>query len=255
MNQPEPNSQPKTQPEPAGYDVHGRPLYYHPPVESKAEASTGPQYVHLSRPLEPITLDIPEEIQRRHDESVKKYPGLNLSRGEYVVKAVKRHPIGLVAILGLSLFLILMVGVGLVAIPAIGDLMGFGSSLYLPLVVVGVMLMLLFALGGYIAAWVYTRNEFYLTNESVIQEIQTSLLSRHEQTVSLGSIEDASFQKHGILQHIFDYGMIRLSTEGDETTYRFAYAAQPKQQVAILNNAVEAFKNGRPVVGPDQTSV
>jgi hypothetical protein len=38
-----------------------------------------------------------------------------------------------------------------------------------------------------------------------------------------------------------------LSTEGDETTYRFNYVTNPKYYIAILNNAVEAFKNGRPV--------
>ena len=64
--------------------------------------------------------------------------------------------------------------------------------------------------------------------------------------VSLGSIEDASYKQHGILQTILNYGTIRLSTEGDETTYRFAYVSNPNKQVAILNDAIEAFKNGRP---------
>jgi hypothetical protein len=82
----------------------------------------------------------------------------------------------------------------------------------------------------------------------VIQEIQVSLFSRHEQTVSLVNIEDASFRQQGIIQTMFNYGSIRLSTEGDETTYRFDYVADPKQQIATLNNAVEAFKNGRPVI-------
>jgi hypothetical protein len=50
---------------------------------------------------------------------------------------------------------------------------------------------------------------------------------------------------------MFDYGSIRLSTEGDETTYRFNYVTAPKKQIAILNNAVEAFKNGRPVDDSD----
>ena len=40
---------------------------------------------------------------------------------------------------------------------------------------------------------------------------------------------------------------MRLSTEGQETTYRFNYVERPKEQVAIVNNAVESFKNGRPV--------
>jgi uncharacterized membrane protein YdbT with pleckstrin-like domain len=112
---------------------------------------------------------------------------------------------------------------------------------------IGSLLLLLFGIGGYIAYWVYINNKFFLTNESVIQEIQTSLFSKHEQTVSLSNIEDASFVQHGILQSILDYGSIRLSTEGDETTYRFSYVTNPKKQIATLNNAVEAFKNGRPV--------
>ncbi|HEY0965190.1 MAG TPA: PH domain-containing protein, partial [Candidatus Saccharimonadales bacterium] len=95
--------------------------------------------------------------------------------------------------------------------------------------------------------WVYLRNQFYMTNESVIQEIQHSLFSKHEQTVSLGSIEDASFRQSGILQTMLNYGTVRLSTEGEETTYRFAFVENPRAQVAIVNNGVEAFKNGRPV--------
>jgi len=109
------------------------------------------------------------------------------------------------------------------------------------------LVMLAIGIGGSIAVWVYMQNHFYLTNESVVQEIQHSLFSRHEQTVSLGSIEDASFKQTGILQLMLDYGTVRLSTEGEETTYRFAYVARPRHHVAVLNNAIEAFKNGRPV--------
>jgi hypothetical protein len=95
-------------------------------------------------------------------------------------------------------------------------------------------------------------NQFFLTNESVIQEIQVSLFARREQTVSLSNIEDASYHQHGILQTLLNYGSIRLSTEGDETTYRFYYVANPRREIAILNNAVEAFKNGRPIDIEDQ---
>ncbi|HEX8763495.1 MAG TPA: PH domain-containing protein, partial [Candidatus Saccharimonadales bacterium] len=107
-------------------------------------------------------------------------------------------------------------------------------------------------LGGFLATYIYNNNRFYLTNESVIQEIQTSLFSKHEQTVSLSNVEDASYRQNGLLQIMLNYGSIRLSTEGDETTYRFSFVANPKQHIAILNNAVEAFKNGRPVDPPHQ---
>jgi uncharacterized membrane protein YdbT with pleckstrin-like domain len=109
------------------------------------------------------------------------------------------------------------------------------------------LLMLLVGIGGSVAVWVYLQNQFYLTNESVVQEIQYGLFSRHEQTVSLGSIEDASYKQTGLLQTMLDYGTVRLSTEGEETTYRFSYVANPRAHIATLNNAIEAFKNGRPV--------
>ena len=109
----------------------------------------------------------------------------------------------------------------------------------------------LIALGMFIIYYVYVNNKFFLTNESVIQEIQHSLFARLEQTVSLSNIEDASYVQTNIIQTIFDYGSIRLSTEGDETTYRFTYVANPKRHIAVLNNAVEAFKNGRPTEPED----
>ena len=40
---------------------------------------------------------------------------------------------------------------------------------------IGSLLMMLVGIGTFIAIWVYQQNRFFLTNESVVQEIQTSL--------------------------------------------------------------------------------
>lgn len=201
--------------------------------------------MYYTRPHEPQAPELSPEIKQRHEESKRKYPQLNLSEGEYVIRDIRRHPIGLVQIWGMMGLGI--AGVLLLLVFFVGD----GSGLALPLALVAALLCILFAVVGYIATYVYNANRFYLTNESVIQNIQNSLFSNREQTVSLANIEDASYNKHGLLQYMFDYGQIRLSTEGDETTYRFNFAANPAKQVATLNNAVEAFKNGRPVIGED----
>jgi hypothetical protein len=205
--------------------------------------------VHVARPLEPEQPVISPEVQVKHNNSKAQYPFLNLSAGEYVIVEVRRHPIGLVIPLFLGTFLILIAFLTLAFYPEIinslqltGPLANAGA-----LIVPILAFVTLVALGMFIAYYVYVKNKFFLTNESVIQEIQISLFSRLEQTVSLANIEDASFTQSGILQQLFDYGDIRLSTEGDETTYRFSYVASPKDHIATLNNAVEAFKNGRPV--------
>lgn len=237
---------------PVAYDNEGRPLYAHPPSGLPVQQPV-PTYVHVSRPLNPEQPEIPADIMRLHEESVRRYPRLNLSKGEFVISAVKRHPIGVIEIWSIALVLI----------GAIGSLMasflsdsGVDSDVLL-LAATGLGLVSFFIfIGALVATYIYNNNRFFLTNESVIQEIQDTVFSRHEQTVSLSNIEDASYKQHGILPYLLNYGLIRLSTEGDETTYRFNYVANPKKQIAILNNAVEAFKNGRPVALPtdDQPS-
>lgn len=263
--------------QPVAYDADGRPLYHHPPqtgrpapvvaqtnshVTTRPEIIDGenfdprlrsqyanePQVVHVAREIDPKPFTISDELKKKHEKSVQQYPNLNLSEGEYVILDIKRHPIGMLIPAIVSIFLVVIIMIFVLFYPSIA------RDSILPIMpsvtdIFGVAMLLigLVVLGGAVALWIYLQNQFFMTNESVIQEIQESLFSRREQTVSLGSIEDASFRQSGIIQTIFNYGTIRLSTEGEETTYRFHFVANPRDQIAIINNAIEDFKNGRPV--------
>ncbi|PID31703.1 hypothetical protein CR970_04400 [Candidatus Saccharibacteria bacterium] len=259
---------------PVAYDSEGRPLYaapqpMPPPSPQKQSHVTAaplsaeghnfdprirvqyanePNVVHRPRPYQPEVGEISDELKQLHEDSVRRFPTLNLSEGEFVIMSVKRHPIGLIMPMFVTVVLIVVLLGALIAYAAFAADPVTGQPEQIGAVALGLLgAIMIVGLGGYAAVWVYLQNTFYLTNESVIQEIQHSLFSKHEQTVSLGSIEDASFRQVGILQSTLNYGTIRLSTEGEETTYRFQYVANPKQQIATLNNAVESFKNGRPV--------
>lgn len=217
-------------------------------TRQQPEQPNQPQSVFIARPAAPPEQPISDEVKRRHDASVEAFPSLNLSEGEYVVSAVQRHPIGLAAPMLVTIFVIAFIASMLMNYSAVTSALGmYTPPSFGAILLVGLLLIAAVAIGGYIAIWIYLNNRFFLTNESVIQEIQTGLFARHEQTVSLANIEDASYYQRGIFQVMLNYGSIRLSTEGDETTYRFSYVSRPKDQIAILNNAVEAFKNGRPI--------
>lgn len=236
---------------PVAYDQYGRPLYAHPPTV----ATDAPQVVHMARAIEPAAQEVSPETKKKHDESRRKYPHLNLSDGEYVISAVKRHPIGLFSIWLVVSAALLIVFVAFPALIANQGVLGTGFQLSSGAIAsAGLVLLLLgvlFILGGIIATVVYNGNRFYLTNESVMQHIQTSLFSKSEQTVSLANIEDASYRQQGIIQTLLGYGSLRLSTEGDETTYRFNFVASPQRQITLLNDAIEAFKNFRPIEGQE----
>lgn len=214
----------------------------------RAQYANEPQVVHATRPIDPQPFDISPETQAKHEASKDRYPFLNLSEGEYVILDIKRHPIGMIIPIVITIALLLAIFSFTAFYPTMYEA---AASVIMPspaaMFGIALLVAMLVILGGAVALWVYLQNQFFMTNESVIQEIQESLFSRHEQTVSLGSIEDASFRHSGIFQTMLNYGTIRLSTEGEETTYTFRYVSNPKAQIAILNNAVEAFKNGRPV--------
>jgi len=225
---------------PQGIDGHN----FDPQI--RAQYANEPGLVHATRPHEPQAYEMSDPVRKLHEASKLKYPDVNLSAGEFVLHDVHRHPIGLFTPVSIATVAVLAILAILFSYPVIAEgyslVIGLGA-----LSVVAILLIVLVALFTYIAVWVYLKNRLILTNESVIQEIQHSLFSKHEQTVSLGSVEDASYRQRGFIQMLFNYGSIRLSTEGEETTYRFYYVENPKKQVAILTNAVEAFKNGRPV--------
>lgn len=230
-------------PEPAASDGNNFDPRY------RVQMSNEPGVVHITRPIEPDPYEVSAALQKKHETSKRMYPGLNLSRGEYVIIKLHRHPIGLLMpVASTTLALCLLVSIWILY-PVLLQANPVGLPSMVTVSLILLPLMLLAGLFGYIAVWVYLRNTFFMTNESIVQEIQHSLFSRHEQTVSLGSVEDVSFIQHGVLPTMLNYGMIRLSTEGEETTYRFYFVSNPKRQVAILNNAVEDFKNGRPVSG------
>lgn len=230
--------------QPVAYTQDGQPLYAAPQQAEEVK----PQFVHIARAVEPTTIAISPEAKERHDESARRYPFLNLSEAEYVIRAVQRHPIGMLAPILVTTLLVAITASVMINYSLIMEYFGiFDPPDFGAILLLGTLLIFLFLVGGYIAIWVYLNNRFFLTNESVIQEIQTSLFHKFEQTVSLANIEDASFRQQGIIQSLLNYGSIRLSTQGDETTYRFDYVSNPKDHIATLNNAVEAFKNGRPI--------
>lgn len=233
---------------PVAYTPDGQPLYARPQAGLPHQEGAAPQVVYLSRAISPHQQQISPESQQRHDESVRKYPQLNLSEGEYVISAVRRHPIGIISIwLVVAIAVVLLMAIPLIltatnSLPF--DVSGASATSGLAFIVLGIVLLLF---SGMVATVVYDANRFYLTNEAVTQHIQTGLFYRKSQTISLGNIEDASYNQKGILQTIFNYGSIRLSTEGEETTYRFTFVASPQKQNRLLNDAIEAFKNFRPI--------
>ena len=56
----------------------------------RSQYANEPDVVHAAREIEPKALAISDELREKHDQSVRRYPFLNLSEGEYVILDMKR---------------------------------------------------------------------------------------------------------------------------------------------------------------------
>lgn len=192
-------------------------------------------------------IDVSPELMAKHEESRRRYPGIHISRGEYIITEVRRHPIGLVSIWVLMLML---VAITLAVIPLYDANVGLIASVFdtsvdkLPTaadITMPIMALAgVFLLGGLIAVYVYNGNLFYLTNESIIQFIQSSIFSTKEQQINLVNVDDVSYKQQGILQQVLHYGTVRISTEGDaHNPYIFYFVANPQVVTRTINDAME----------------
>mgnify|MGYP001580283154 CR=1 FL=1 len=127
-------------------------------------------------------MQITGELMAKHEESKRKFPRIHLTRGEYAIAEVRRHPIGLVSIWAVTILLV--VG-ALALIPFYANNSASLASILMldavqmpaaaDIVMPFLALALLFGFGGLLAVYVYNGNLFYVTNESIIQYINTSI--------------------------------------------------------------------------------
>lgn len=232
---------------PVAYDVDGRPLYSHPTSGINNQQT---QAVHLIRPTEPDQQIISDETRLKHEKSKRAYPECDLSAGEYVIAVIRRHPIGLVLPVLICIFLVTLALTILFNFDYLVQALKINDANINPILVfipVAVFVFMVIS-GTYVTYQIYSSNKIYLTNESIIQEIQTGVFAKKERMVSLNDIEDVSYTQNGMVEQMFNFGSIRLSTEGESTIYTSNYVYKPKDVIAMLKNAVESFKNGRAII-------
>lgn len=176
----------------------------------------------------------------RHARSQKDFPFLKLEDGEYVEFSFQRSRLCLFAIFGgvaLGLAAILFAFLMILLAQKSLDEMGRNFMYIILTCLVAAALLI-----GLIALIVYRGNRLFITNKRVIQMIMKSPLATSMNMIDLPSIEDASYHQSGLLQKLFRYGTLRLSTVGDETTYTFEYVEVSPSELKSISKLITEAK-------------
>lgn len=182
-------------------------------------------------------------VRIRHARSKKDFPFLSLEEGEYVELLITRSKFGLILLWVGELLAMLVLGVALAFIlghitqnvninpSAMKYFWSFLLALYAVMLLAGVLM-----------SKVYLGNKMFVTNKRIFHFSVQSLFAKSTNIIDLSKIEDVSFNQKTLLDHIFHFGTVRLSTVGDETTYTFPYVDTPKDEIDLIAHLVHKNK-------------
>lgn len=179
----------------------------------------------------------------RHSRSAQDFPFLSLEEGEYVVISITRSRMGLIMIWFTEIVLALVCTLALILFDRSPNLAGFGPALILRSVMFIVYAVL--ALSGIIGTKVYLDNKLFITNRRAIQITSNALFHKSTNIIKLSRIEDVSYSQKGLLDYIFHFGTIRMSTVGDETTYTMRFVDTPTDEIETISHLVYEQKEGK----------
>ena len=178
----------------------------------------------------------------RHERSKKDFPGLKLDEGEYVEFFFRRSKICLKLIWGATFAGLVTILVGFLLVLSVQEQIDEMGRRFLFIILFSLLAAAVII--GLLALRLYNGNKLYITNKHVTQMIMHSPVATSINIIDLVSVEDASFRQENILQKIFRYGTLRLSTMGDETTYTFKYSdISPTELRAVTELISNAKKN------------
>lgn len=159
--------------------------------------------------------------------------------GEQTICEIKRHPIGIIGNYIVAGFLIVVALAGGVGVQmAVSSMAAIAWGVALLLILVAFVML-------FVGTKVYWGNRWVVTSDSITQVTQTSLFDSQSSQLSMGNIEDVTVEQDGVLQHMYNYGLLRVETAGEHSKFVFPFCPNPKEYARKILNTREQFEQGR----------
>lgn len=164
-------------------------------------------------------------------EGRKHFKFIEFDENEQLVTEIRKHPLGLFAILFTGAIVAILV-VAFASYIAVADLnktfeVADASGLRSGLLGLSFIALVLTLIGTLIGVFLYRSNVIYVTSEKIAQVLYTSLFNRKISQLSIGDVQDVTVTQKGILAHIFNYGVLVIETAGEQQNYTFTFVPDP----------------------------
>ncbi len=164
-----------------------------------------------------------------------------LQPGEKVICEIKRHPFGLVSAYVAGLFAVVLAIVLGAYAPHFAEQNNYDGDI--ASIALAVVLIVTVGVAGIlaIATYVYWQNRWIVTDDSITQVTQNSLLARRVSQLSMENLEDITVDQHGIIQTMFNFGTLKAETAGEHSKFFFLFCPDPNTYARKILEVHETF--------------
>lgn len=92
-----------------------------------------------------------------------------------------------------------------------------------------------------VMTYIYYQNRLVITDRNITQILQYSLFSRKVSQLNIVNVEDVTAFQHGFLPTLFNYGILRIETAGEQSNFEFEYCPNPGYIAKLILDAREAM--------------
>lgn len=167
---------------------------------------------------------------------------LPIDSDETILGIYRHHPVAYIIPLLLALIVIgVVVGLALALTTTPPDSTAIIDAAYRSYVIMGVgIFSLLVLVFTYIPVWTKMQDQLVLTNESLIQILQTSLFSDKVSQLGLQSFADVTVRS-GFWGNLFGFGHITVETPGEQDNFEYGYLPNANEAARQITEAHENF--------------
>ncbi|OGL30479.1 hypothetical protein A3F37_01235 [Candidatus Saccharibacteria bacterium RIFCSPHIGHO2_12_FULL_41_12] len=170
----------------------------------------------------------------------------DISSGEQKLAEIRRHPFGIIIIYVQALLALLLSTLLVVfLLPGVIKTLGVSATTTTAIVgLLGLIVLILVIIFLLLATWIYHRSLLVVTTRNVTLTNQIGLFNRKISEIAMTNIEDVTSQKEGIFPTLFNFGVLKVETAGEQFNFHYTYCVNPDVSAKIILDAREAFIMG-----------
>lgn len=173
---------------------------------------------------------------------VKTYNGVTIDHvddDEILLGSVYKHPFGIIIVyIQAVLGIVLSLGLAFFLLPSVLPNDTTALTIATAFAVIAVLFALVIMIIGTI---IYRQSHIVITDKNITQVLQGGLFQRKVSQLTMANVEDVTSEQSGIFASLFDFGVLRIETAGEQANFHFSFCPRPSYYAKIILEAREKF--------------